>query len=312
MSTLMERIAAKRKAIAESSGRKDRPTKPAPGKSRWRILPSWLLDDPEAFFHHEFGQHYVKQMVDGKEKVIAVFTCDNATYGKRCEVCEAIQNAKFSAGDDQTVNLLANAESKGNFLFNALPLSGDDPTTPVILQLTKTTADDYFALFEEYGLVMLDPEKGIDIIIERTGAGFDTRYKLMPAAKSKPVDKGVLKRLHNLAEYVADSDENRNKALTAIGVVSGQPPMLSATPAVAGALEDHSGGVTTVIDAEIVEDDMETLEALEAATADDMEAAAPATAAPAAAPAPAETAPADSFNEPVGEEDLEAMLADLS
>ena len=306
MSDVMSLIRDKRKKIAESSGRKERPLKPALGKNRYRILRSWK-GEGELFFH-EFGQHWIKKMVDGKEKVIAVFVCDAVTHDKRCEVCEALTNAKLSAMDDEMVELLKNAESNETFLFNAINHQGDDKTTPIVLQMTKTTADQFFSIFEEYGEEMLDPEKGTDIVIERTGAGFDTRYKVLAAAKSKPIDKSALDKLVDLDEYVADSDDNRRKALTAVGVVSGTAPMLSAPSA--GAAAALEGPKEASTDIEVDDDDMATVSPDAAADADvdDAVEAGP----PAAKDGTTETAADDAeFNSEVSDADLDKMLADL-
>ena len=195
---IMEMVRSKRKAIQQSSGRREKTVKPTPGKNRFRILPGWRGGDDPTFFH-DFGQHFIKG-VDGQLK--AVYVCTEKTYGKPCAVCEAIAEGMGAAGDDNVLNALSESKSKGRILMNALHLDGDDPKTPVILDLTPTTAEKVFDLMDEYGDIT-DPKTGIDIIINRTGTGLNTEYSVMPAAKSiKGVPAAILEKLHNLDEYV--------------------------------------------------------------------------------------------------------------
>src|SRR6185369_17798296 len=88
---LLEKIKQKKAAIQQSSGRREKTMKPTPGKSRWRILPTWRSNEAEQFWH-DFGQHFIKNAAG---ELQAVYVCLSKTYGdeRPCEVCESLQHA---------------------------------------------------------------------------------------------------------------------------------------------------------------------------------------------------------------------------
>ncbi|MCG5512782.1 hypothetical protein [Ectothiorhodospira shaposhnikovii] len=225
----MELVRNKKAAIQAQSGRRANTVKPTPGKSKWRILPGWRGEsDPQ--FYHDFSQHFVKG-VDGSIK--AVYLCVEKTFGKMCPVCEAINGGISKAGSDEIINALKEAKSKGRVLLNALHLDGEDPSAPVILDLTPGTFEKILEVMEQYGdegINILDLKEGVDLVINRTGKGLNTEYSVMAAVKSNPVDPAVLKKLHNLDEYVQQEyKEGETKALSAVATVSG---LALAAPAV--------------------------------------------------------------------------------
>jgi hypothetical protein len=322
MSTLMDKIKKKRQDIAAKTGR-TRAEKPPVGKSRWRILPSWKGEE-EVFFR-DFGQHFIKRIDEtGTEKVLAVYTCDAVTHGTACEVCEHITRAKVEATDDVMVNMLDKSKAKGDCLMSAVRTDGSgDKSTPVVLSLTPTTLDQVLAIMEEHGAAMLDPESGVDVIIERKGAGLDTKYNVQAAAKSPALDKSLLDKLVDLDAFVADTEENRLKALTSITVVSGVAALpstarVASAKALASPAKAAPAAAVTVEEEEI-EDLEEIIEEID--EEDEFATAAPAkpAAKPAAKAAPAKAAakatPAKAPVELAGapsDDDLEAMLADLA
>jgi hypothetical protein len=220
MASLQELMAKKKAQIAEQSGRRENPTKPPQGTTRFRILPSWRgLSDPT--FYHDFAEHFVK---DSKEKVIAVYICTEKTFGKPCPVCDAISEGIFNAKTDDEKNLLKKSYAGGRILVNALQIE-KDANTPIVLELSPTTFDKLIDIYQqnidsengEFNIVT-DINEGVDIMITRAGAGLKTEYSVQPALKgSKPVGKDVLKRLINLDEYVArEFEANMLKATNAV------------------------------------------------------------------------------------------------
>ena len=299
MSKLMEMIKAKKRAIVAQSGRHEKTHKPQNGKGRYRILPGWDKENPA--FYRDFGQHFIK---NEKDEVVAVYVCSDKTNGKPCSLCDAVFGAIRDTSDDDTLKVLGEAKSKGRILLNALHLDGEDPLAPVILDLTPTTFEQILNIMEEYGEEMLDLEKGVDLVIERTGKGLNTEYKILPAAKSNPVDKAVLARLNNLDEYVAQEYEaGEAKALAALGGVSGKTPMLTAgaSKALGGPKEKPTTATSKTIDVDYstvaVDDEIPFI-------ADD-EPVTPPPATKVATPA------TDDFGAAMSDDDVEALLADL-
>jgi hypothetical protein len=225
--SIMDMVKAKKAAIQATSGRREQTHKPSPGKNRYRILPSWRGAEDATFFH-DFGQHFVK---DAAGQLKAVYVCVEKTFGRPCDVCEALAAASVSEAGEAVKDAIKESRSKGRVLVNALHLDGEDPTAPVILDLTPTTFEKVLSLFEEYGNIT-DLDEGSDIVITRTGKGLNTEYTVIAAAKSKPVPASVLKRLNDLDKYVMQEyDEGRLKAIAAVSSVSGLLPAPSAAHA---------------------------------------------------------------------------------
>ncbi len=264
MASVMESIKKKKQEIASKTNR-TKSAKPLPGKNRYRLLPTWRKEADGPVFVED-GKHFIKDIdpATGKEKIQAVYNCDAIVNGTACDVCDALAAAAHSADiDDSTLNLLEEAKARGVILFNALHVTGPDPLVPIVLALTMTTADQVFSMIIEYddaGVDMLSLTAGIDLIIDKTGSGFETRYSVIAAPKSAPVDASVMKSINDLDAFVAETDEARVKALSAISVVSGVPAI--GRSASAGALTDGTKKPTAEdmdIDDEVPDFDVEKL-----------------------------------------------------
>lgn len=219
----------KRQEIAAKTGRGMDVKKPRDGKNRIRILPSWRSGVGKAFWQ-DFGQHWIK---DRDNTVKAVVGCFDVTYGEPCAICDMLSKAGNLLTDDGGVKMLADAKAKGRVLVNALLLDGDKSAalTPVIYELTPTTFDSILSLMEEYGNIT-DLNEGVDIIIERTGSGLTTEYKVMPAPKSVKVPSSVLEKLINIDEAVKPEFIGKeNKAVAALSHLTGVRPALTASSA---------------------------------------------------------------------------------
>ena len=206
-----------------------------PGKNRVRILPGWRAVDPKTgaitpegdpTFFHDFGQHFIKDTAD---QLQAVYLCNNATYGKPCEVCSALASASRGA-DDDAMEVLAKAKASSTILVNALMLDSDQPNTPVILELKRGVFAKLTEIIMEWEGKPLDPEMGQEIIMTREGTGLTTKYDAQIGPKVYKVPAAALTQLHNLDEYVAqESEEQKRKAIAAVNSVAGFLPAPSAS-----------------------------------------------------------------------------------
>jgi len=283
---------------------RDRPIKPKSGKNRIRILPSWR-GESDPTFSHSFGQHFVKG-ADGK--TAAVYVCMDKTYDKPCPVCQAIGEGIMRSADDVTKKILDDSKSSGSILVNALVLDGDQPNTPVVYALTPTVFKSVLSIIMEYaaeGINILDPENGVDLIINREGSGrFDTKYTVQAAPKSKPVNRSVLSQLHDLDAYVDQANSQQEaKALTAVTGIAGGLP----APSTAGALPGASAPAQAPAQA------APTVDLNDVQMADDglgevLEGSATQAVTPETAPA-AEPAPASAGG--MSDDELDDLLADL-
>lgn len=222
-------IAAKQKEMAAKKMRQNT-LKPAAGDHKYRILPSWRGGDDRQFWH-DFGMHFIKTPNSG-DKPEAVYICAEKTYGKPCEVCEAIKKSISVCDDDKMTEQLKKAGSAQRYLMNVLHLTGPEPKKVQIMEVGQGVFEDICNLIGEYGDIT-DLENGIDVKIKREGSGLDTSYSVLPAAKSQTVDKAVLKDLQNLDQFVAqENPAGQNKALAAVGGIIGILPPASSKPAV--------------------------------------------------------------------------------
>lgn len=230
--TLAELIAQRKQQVS----RNIKTLKPADGRNRYRVLPSWRGNGDETFWM-DYGQHFIK---DSSDKVKAVYLCTNKTFGKVCQVCAAIEQGIRASTDDLTLKILEEAKSSGRVLVNVLHLDGPTPNEPQILELPPSVFNGksikgvavggLIGLFEEWP-DMLDLARGNDIIVERSGKGKETVYALQIANSSKPVSPEVMKKIANLDEFVAENPEAERRAITALGQAIGLLPPASEEPA---------------------------------------------------------------------------------
>lgn len=246
MTSLLELLAAKKKALA--ANRRAKTVKPEDGRSRWRILPSWRKPDheqPEQFWH-DFGAHYIK---DQSGELKAIYICSEKTFSKPCAICSTVGQAIKQTHDDEMKNLLMESRSTGRVLLNALRVDGENPTEPQILEIPPSVFEGMINIINEWGVAVLDLEKGMDFVIERSGKGKNTKYSIQVAAKSAPVDSAVMKKVQNLDEYVAqESEEMAQRALTSFREVAG----LLGSPAAAAPSKSALASMALDDDAELM------------------------------------------------------------
>lgn len=170
------------------------------GKTTVRIL----QPDASKPFWADLGVHWIK--AGPNEKPVAVVGCHDIVHSAPCPVCTAIEQAKKSAVDDESLKIIKEWDSRKSVIVNALIRSGSDASDdPVILEMTPTTFGSILSVLEEYvseGIDILDADEGQDFVIERSGKGLDTRYTVMLAPRSKPVPKGAMEKAVDLKEFI--------------------------------------------------------------------------------------------------------------
>lgn len=215
-SKLMALMAQKKQAMK----RVERAAGFAQGKNRIRILPGWRAGEEHVWFH-DFGQHFIK---DAADQIQAVYPCVDVTYGKPCAVCDAIRGAGRLITDDDTQKIVNKANAGRVMLCNALMLDATDPNTPVVLALKPKLFAQLTQMIEDNGPeAFFDLEQGHEIIVVRDGKGLLTTYTGQMSIKvGTPIPAAVLKKLHNLDEYVKqESEEQERRAIAAVNGVAG-------------------------------------------------------------------------------------------
>lgn len=223
--SIQDLIAGKQKDMAAKKSRQNT-LKPQPGTHTYRVMPSWRGGDEKQFWH-DFAMHFIKTP-ESAGKPAAVYVCSDKTFGKPCEVCEAAKKLMaVSTNDDQTKQL-KEALSAQRYLLNVLHLTGTEPDKVQIMEVGQGVFESICGLIGEYGDIT-DLNEGTDLKITRTGSGLDTKYTVMPAAKSKPVAASKIANLPNLDEFVAqENPAGETKALTAVGTIVGLLPSAGA------------------------------------------------------------------------------------
>lgn len=291
LSALQALIAARKAQVS-----RQKTIKPEAGRNRYRVLPSWR-GTTDAQFYLDFGQHFIK---DALGKVKAVYVCVHKTFGRPCDVCDAIDHAIHGATDDLTIQRLKEAQSGSRVLLNVLDRSGKpgvDPNQPQILEVPpsvfngKKGVGGILSLMEQTGFRLLNFADGYDVIIEKSGAGKEgTSYGVSVALDTTaPVDPKVMERIHNLDNFVAQENvESHTRALSALGVSVGAPAL--AAPSRPAALAAPMGSIPAAPAASLDAVQEEALRTIEGTATLVPPAAAP-VAAPAAPAAPVTPAP---------------------
>lgn len=224
MATYQELLERTRQQLNERN--RPRPEKLRDGKNRYRILPSWRKDGDETFFH-SFGQHFIK---NDKGEIVAVYICNSRTFGKTCEVCDSMRDALRSAATEEMRDMIKDWGASSLTLVNMIHRDGKDGEKPMLFGLPTSVFDDIFKIAEEYWrenqVMIQDLKEGLDLIIERSGNGKNnTKYTVMVAPKSKPVDPSVMDRVVDIDEYVKQaSEQGLQRALSEINRARGILP----------------------------------------------------------------------------------------
>lgn len=276
------------------------------GKTTVRILPG----DPavnNGKFWAELGVHWIKTEKNGKP--VAVVGCHDEVYDRECPVCTMISKAMATAVDDESIAIIKEWKTKRTSLFNAIIRDGADKSDdPQILELTGGATGNLLGIIAEYDAAdvnILDLTEGMDFVIERKGKGFDTEYTVMPAPKSKPLDKKVMDKVHDLQAFIEKEffRGDEAKAINAISQMTGVPALGLAAPRGTALLTSKAGTVAEPPASKAVEDVEDPAAAIAAAKAAKLAAArkaATAAAAAAAAAAADELALLEAEDDPLG------------
>lgn len=227
MSTMSPALLALVKGAKNKYGRSDgKIIKFKEGKTTFRVLPFQVEDGEPGQFWFETAVHWIKTETNGKP--VAVCGCDAVVHSTSCKVCSAIELAKPSAVSDEDAKLIKEWNAKKGVLIQVLILSGSDasPDNPQIVELTPTTFSQVMSVMEEYSSQcdITDPQTGMNLVVERSGKGLDTKYQIMTTPTGpKTVAKGVMEKCVNLKELVEKEffRGDEVKAITAISNMTG-------------------------------------------------------------------------------------------
>lgn len=140
------------------------------GKNVVRVLPPAIGSNTP---FRRVTQHYIKRATEGT----LVIPCPLAMLKKPCPVCERVR--QLSASRSKADQELAKSYLGKRRIYADVIDRSDPEAGPKVLGFGKMVEDDLIAIREDpdVGGDFTHPEKGFDIIIEKTGTGMQTRYK---------------------------------------------------------------------------------------------------------------------------------------
>ncbi len=182
-----------------------------------------------------WGQHFIK---DTAGNLKAIYICTATMFDEPCPVCDAISAGAAGTGNEELLEAYKEARSSKRILVNALYLKGgkhDNPDkNPVVLELPPKVWDmvmNTAKAYAEEDVNIFDPSEGINFVIEKSGSGKATEYKVTPSPKSSKIDPELITKCKDLAEFARqESTQDRDKAVTSVRVIGGY----YADPAAAG------------------------------------------------------------------------------
>jgi hypothetical protein len=224
-----------------SSGQQ--PEKVPDGAHRYRILPHWHTKSPATpDAYRRYARHWIKSpnrtTQDGgrASNILATTLCQRNTDMKPCPVCDAYWNVKKSPGLSKDVErLLGEMNASTKFLVNALHRNSAEPDKVIVLELPFKVGTAIFGdpkaqtsgLFGQavnlIGAYPMDLEDGVDVIIRKTGSGFNTTYavEFPNPIQSAPVNPSVLDQLVDLDAYIEAWRHTADDELKAVNTING-------------------------------------------------------------------------------------------
>lgn len=235
----------------------NRPEKLHSEKNLIRVLPSWDGTE-DGQFSQEWGQHFIK---DAAGNLKAVYICTQTCFEEGCPVCEALAQGAAMNSDEDILKALKDARSSKRILINTLYLKGgkhDNPeTNPVVLDIPPTVWDSILATASAYlaeGINVFDLKEGINFIVEKTGTGMNTEYKVTPAPRASAVKADVMTKVQDLTQWARqESETERAKAITSVRTISGAPMPATHTPPKLITAERSESKLAKVDPSEIIE-----------------------------------------------------------
>jgi len=329
MSSLRDKMAAKKDAIAASKAGGVKTYKFKVGKTLIRILPD-RLDPVNGEPWRDYGQHFIK---DENDNLFAVIGDKSLVTGgaETCPVREALLAAAKGAPQELRDHIFKKVIAKLNHISNVavLGLVGKDnklvqdpdapSDTPVLVSWSPNQLSeliDIFTMYMDNGEEPFDLAGGVTIMVTREGTGQnDTKYTYNAYPRKFPVKPEVMEKAYDLDAWIAATfKEGAARALEGIAKITGSiagpvgaaaaaltaPPSGAANASLAKPAEKPAL-VSTVVDDEI---DLGVDEAVLVEEAEYAEVVVE-------AETPAATAPAAAETVTLSESDVEALLSDL-
>jgi hypothetical protein len=183
----------------------------------------------------EWGQHFVKDQAGALK---AVYICTQTIFGESCVVCDAIASGLAMTSDEDIVKALKDSRSSKRILVNALYLKGgkhENPeTNPVVLDIPPSVWDSVLATAQAFGaegVNIFDPKEGHTFIIEKTGSGMNTEYKVTPSPRATAIDPKIMTKTQDLTVWARqESEAEKSKAVTSVRVITGGPAAATTAP----------------------------------------------------------------------------------
>lgn len=181
-----------------------------------RILPGWRKDgDPT--FYHDFGQTWIKDM-DGN--VLAAVGDAKITYGQEDVVRGLVQRAMGEARTDAQRAHYKEMIAKPRILVNAQILDDKDidPNVPEITEFSETQFEQILEQVTVAGIDedFLSLENGFDLIVSKSGTGFQTKYSFTFARKTRKVPESIMENINDIDAYVRSKFAETERAVNAL------------------------------------------------------------------------------------------------
>ncbi len=219
--------------------------KPSEGENIIRIMPAyneagdWFK---EVFFHYEVGP------------VKANFPC-RRSFGQDCYICNIAEAVRPSNPD-----LTRKLYRRRRFFMNIVDMNQPGKGVQVYA-CGPMVARDIFSYVRDrkrYGLV-LDPDNGRNIVIERMGQGRDSRYIVKIDPESTPIaNRKWLDNLYNLDEIVRPPLEEDVRASLPDSYIKNPDILISSSPS-KGLPPSRSSKPTEDISTESISRQLESL-----------------------------------------------------
>lgn len=182
-----------------------------------RILPGWRADKSDLTFFHDFGQTWIKNM-DGA--VLAVVGDAKITYGQDDVVRNLVHRALGEARTDAQREHYKEMLAKSRVLVNAQVLD-DKNVDPNVAEIVEFSEAGFTAVLEQVALAgiaeeFLSPDEGFDLIVSKTGKGFQTKYTYTFARKSRKVPEAVLDTLNDIDAFIRAKFAETERAVNAL------------------------------------------------------------------------------------------------
>jgi hypothetical protein len=173
------------------------------GRNILRILPPWEGSED---ITRIFGKHWGL----GSEGKINVF-CPKQCFGEPCPICEQLSILWKRNPSEEQKEWLRRVGAAPRYYANVVDMNNPDEG-PQIAELPKTVMEEIWNIMldDEVGLGDIsNPDKGYDLIIDKTGKGLSTRYTIRAKRTPSAIDKSYVDQVVNLDTFVkTESYEN--------------------------------------------------------------------------------------------------------